>query len=757
MKNDSLVKQNDTTGSIKIGSETGGTAITVANVDGALRSISGVKAGSVAEESTEAVNGAQLYSMSNTLAKYFGGGAQYKDEQWIAPEFKVAEFKSRGLTGGTQSYSNVASAFDGVNNTFKGLDGKINDVEDALLVKQNDVTSSIKVGSETGGTAITVANSNGMSRSISGVKAGSVAEESTEAVNGAQLYSMNQTLAKYFGGGAQYENGKWTAPVFKVVKFDAEGNATEGNYNTVADALTGVSNSFTNIKNEFTTAITNVNKNSLVKQSDTSDPIKIGSETGGTAITVANVDGVSRSISGVKAGALSAGSTEAVNGAQLYSMSNTLATYFGGGAQYENGNWVNPNFKVVKFNDDGTSEEGSYTNVATAFAGVSNSLTNLRSEVFNNIDQNSLLWSDDDKAFVALHGTGDIREKSKLKFLMDGDISKGSTEAVTGNQLYLMGNAFAAYLGGGSGYQDGQWIAPEFNIAQFSSNNRSIEKKSYNTVSDAFEAVNDSMSNLNDRIDGIENKAPSNSLNWNEEKGAYDAGYNGESNKITNVAAGEIAQDSTDVVNGGQLWETNEKVTAVEKKVDNIESTIKDGVISYDQDASGNKTNTITLVGGDESDPVLIDNVANGEVEEGSKEAVNGGQLYDYTKQQISIVLDDAKKYTDERFNNIVLDTLNEARQYTDMKFEALNYGIESVRKEARQAAAIGLAVSNLRYDDTPGKLSVSLGSGIWRSQSAFAVGAGYTSEDGSIRSNLSVTSAGGHFGVGVGITFTLN
>ncbi|WP_144755747.1 MULTISPECIES: YadA-like family protein, partial [Bartonella] len=100
---------------------------------------------------------------------------------------------------------------------------------------------------------------------------------------------------------------------------------------------------------------------------------------------------------------------------------------------------------------------------------------------------------------------------------------------------------------------------------------------------------------------------------------------------------------------------------------------------------------------------------------------------------------------------------VSESKAYTDMKFETLNYAIEDVRKEARQAAAIGLATSNLRYNDTPGKLSVALGAGVWLNQSAFAVGAGYTSEDGNTRSSLSVTSAGGRWGVGVGLSFTLN
>ncbi|WP_208439692.1 YadA-like family protein, partial [Bartonella grahamii] len=140
-----------------------------------------------------------------------------------------------------------------------------------------------------------------------------------------------------------------------------------------------------------------------------------------------------------------------------------------------------------------------------------------------------------------------------------------------------------------------------------------------------------------------------------------------------------------------------------------------------------------------------------------SKEAVNGGQLHDYTEQQMKTVLEDANKYTDEKVNTIVNNGVNEAKSYTDMKFETLNYAIEDVRKEARQAAAIGLAVSNLRYNDAPGKLSVALGSGIWLNQAAFAIGAGYTSEDGNTRSSLSVTNAGGRWGVGVGLRLTLN
>ncbi|EJF87150.1 hypothetical protein [Bartonella rattimassiliensis] len=103
-----------------------------------------------------------------------------------------------------------------------------------------------------------------------------------------------------------------------------------------------------------------------------------------------------------------------------------------------------------------------------------------------------------------------------------------------------------------------------------------------------------------------------------------------------------------------------------------------DGAVKYDKDEKGNKTNKISLIGGNESDPVLIDNVAERHIENGSKEAINGERLYDYPKEQMKTVLDDTKKYTDKRFDDVIdnamSNVINEAKSYTDTKFEALKY-----------------------------------------------------------------------------------
>ncbi|MCL0127031.1 hypothetical protein M2T39_28200, partial [Klebsiella pneumoniae] len=49
-------------------------------------------------------------------------------------------------------------------------------------------------------------------------------------------------------------------------------------------------------------------------------------------------------------------------------------------------------------------------------------------------------------------------------------------------------------------------------------------------------------------------------LVWVAASGAFRAMHKGRDRKITNLAAGTLAADSTDAVNGSQLFDTNEKV-----------------------------------------------------------------------------------------------------------------------------------------------------------------------------------------------------
>ncbi|MDD9330667.1 MAG: hypothetical protein PV353_09830, partial [Bartonella sp.] len=143
-----------------------------------------------------------------------------------------------------------------------------------------------------------------------------------------------------------------------------------------------------------------------------------------------------------------------------------------------------------------------------------------------------LLWSKTDEAFVAQHGEEGNKTNSKITSLQNGDISATSTDAVNGSQLHSLGNNVATYFGGGAGYKDGQWTAPEFKVSQFNADGSSAEKKSYNDVASAFDSVSESMTSINERIKEVSDNIDTNSVNWNEETGSYDAGHTGEASKF---------------------------------------------------------------------------------------------------------------------------------------------------------------------------------------------------------------------------------
>lgn len=227
--------------------------------------------------------------------------------------------------------------------------------------------------------------------------------------------------------------------------------------------------------------------------------------------------------------------------------------------------------------------------------------------------------------------------------------------------------------------------------------------------------------------------------------GTVSVGSAGAERTVTNVAAGRISATSTDAINGSQLYATNQAVENLSGTVSSIGQATRNAVV-YDSNPDGSRQNSIPLVGGDPNAPVVIRNVAAGTA---PTDAVNVRQLND----GLATTLNQSRAYTDQ----VAGATLSQANAYTDAKFAGLNADIQGIRREARQAAAVGLAASSLRYDDRPGKLSAAMGGGVWRGQGALAFGFGYTSENGLVRGNLSAATTGGQWGVGAGLSITLN
>ncbi|MBX4336580.1 hypothetical protein [Bartonella raoultii] len=151
----------------------------------------------------------------------------------------------------------------------------VHDVQEQIaansFVKQDADTQHITIGKDTGGDKIDITNNNKETRTLTGIKNGDISKDSKEAVTGSQLFETNQNvntvssnlqtaatdIAKSFGGGAGYKDGKWTDPTFTVKTVTDEGNEENATYHNVAEALTGVGTSITNVKNEITKEVNN--------------------------------------------------------------------------------------------------------------------------------------------------------------------------------------------------------------------------------------------------------------------------------------------------------------------------------------------------------------------------------------------------------------------------------------------------------------------------------------------------------------------
>ncbi|WP_146739255.1 hypothetical protein, partial [Candidatus Bartonella washoeensis] len=82
-------------------------------------------------------------------------------------------------------------------------------------------------------------------------------------------------LLAYFGGGAGYAEGQWSAPTFTVKSVTEDGTTEDKNYPDVASAFAGVGSSFThvqssltNVHNDIKAEINKVVSDSLVKQDE---------------------------------------------------------------------------------------------------------------------------------------------------------------------------------------------------------------------------------------------------------------------------------------------------------------------------------------------------------------------------------------------------------------------------------------------------------------------------------------------------------
>ncbi|EBA2275432.1 autotransporter adhesin SadA [Salmonella enterica] len=647
------------------------------------RQITYVAKGDINANSTDAVTGAQIYSLSQSVADRLGGGASVNSDGTVnAPLYKV----------GTGIYNNVGSALSALNTSITNTEASVAGLaEDALLWDGN--TSAFS------------ANHSGSDSKITNLAAGTLAADSTDAVNGSQLFDTNEKVDQ--------NTADITTNTDSINQntTDIAANTASINQNT-----TDIATNTTNI-NSLSNSVTTLTDDALLWD-------------GSASAFSANHSGSDSKITNLAAGTLAADSTDAVNGSQLF-------------ATNEN---VSQNTTDIAANTDSINQ--NTTDIATNTTNI-NSLSNS----VTTLTDDALLWDAASGAFSAKHNGSD----SKITNLAAGTLAADSTDAVNGSQLFATNenvsqNTTDIAANTTSINQNTTDIATNTtsinNLSNsvttltddallwdaasgaFNANRNGNASKIINVAAgdlseDSTDAVNGSqLYETNQKVDqntsaiadintSITNLSSDN-LSWNETTSSFSASHGSSTtNKITNVAAGALSEDSTDAVNGSQLYETNQKVDQNTSAIADINTSItnlgtdalswddEEGAFSASHGTSG--TNKIT-------------NVAAGEIASDSTDAVNGSQLYEtnmlisqYNESISQLAGDTSETYITENGTGVKYIRTND-NGLEGQDAYATGNGATAVGYNAVASGASSLALGENSSSSIEG--SIALGSG---------------------------------------------
>ncbi|WP_079941047.1 YadA-like family protein [Salmonella enterica] len=560
--------------------------------NGSDSKLTNLAAGTLAADSTDAVNGSQLFDTNEKVDKNTAD---------IATNTDSINQNTADITANTdsinQNTTDIAANTTSINQNTTDIatnTTNINNLSDSITGLTDD---ALLWDADTGAFS---AKHNGSDSKITNLAAGTLAADSTDAVNGSQLFATNENVSQ---------------------------NTTDIAANTT---------SITQNTTDIATNTTSINSLSDSVTTLTDDALLWDATSGAFS---ANRNGSASKIINVAAGDLSEDSTDAVNGSQLYET----------------------NQKV----DQNTS----------AIADINTSITNLSSD--------NLSWNETTSSFSASHGSSTT---NKITNVAAGELSEESTDAVNGSQLFETNEKV------------------DQNTTDIAANTTNITQNST-----AIENLNTSVSDINTSITGLTDNA----LLWDEDIGAFSANHGGSTSKITNVAAGALSEDSTDAVNGSQLYETNQKVDQNTSAIADINTSItnlgtdalswddEEGAFSASHGTSG--TNKIT-------------NVAAGEIASDSTDAVNGSQLYEtnmlisqYNESISQLAGDTSETYITENGTGVKYIRTND-NGLEGQDAYATGNGATAVGYDAVASGAGSLALGQNSSSSIDG--SIALGSG---------------------------------------------
>jgi autotransporter adhesin len=567
-----LVTFDDPSSTVKVAATKGGTVVDFAGDDGAgnpqARRLTSVAEGTLASGSTEAVNGSQLFA-TNERVTTAEGSITSIDGRVTSNTTTIGGLTTRVGTAET-NITNLTSVVDGLSSGSAGL------------VTFDDPSSTVKVAATKGGTVVDFAGDDGagnpQARRLTSVALGALAVDSTEAVNGSQLFATNERVTTAEGNITSID-GRVTTNTTNIGGLTTRMGASETNITNLTSVVDGLSSGSAG----------------LVTFDDPSSTVKVAATKGGVAVDFSNNAAASRKLVGVAEGTLASGSTEAVNGAQLFATNERVST---------------AESTITSIDGRVTSNTTTIGNLTTLVDGLSGGTAGL---VTYDDPSGTVKVAAAKGGSVVDYAGVDAGGNAIARRLVNVSNGLAAADSVNVSQLSPLVDA----LGGGASLDAGSGVVVGPTYA--------VQGGSHATVGDALAALDSTVSGhagqliyLDTRLDDLAAGAAglvtyddaSGRVIVGAAKGGEAVDFSGTdgARRLSGVANGI---DDGDAVSMGQLRAAG--------AIDPVRGNLLT-VLTYDDDSLARAS-----LGG--TDGTVIDNLADGRVALGSREAINGGQL----------------------------------------------------------------------------------------------------------------------------------
>ena len=625
-----------------------------------------------------------------------------------------------GINAGNKAISNVAA---GVKDTDAANVGQLNRLTAAAKTEVEAGTNIASVTGKQGANGQTVYTVNADGASVSAGSDNIVVTKGNKDANNVTDYAVD--LSKAVKADIAKGVAAKDAVDNKGISFAGDSGTTVANKLGDTVAVKGDANITTTAgANGIQVGLNKDLKVDSVKAGDTvvnnngvnvGDKVALGKDglkAGDVNITADGINAGGKKVTGVAAGTVAAGSTDAVNGGQLHQMYELIGS-----------NGGNVNTAPPSVEADGKAGLGNIKNITLVDNSNNPNVTNVTNEtkIAQSNGYSLVTYNVEDQGMYVtnnvIEAVGRMNEQG-IKFFhtndgeVEPDVQAYNSEDSSASGAYATAVGFQAASKGTNAIAIGKGAKANAENTIAIGTGNIVSGKNSGAIGDPTVVSGNSSYSIGNNNNVSADNAYA--LGSNIKATVNDSVYLGDRAQTQGIHTADAAKGEAYTYGG-----LNDK--AVAGKAGSA--------------AAANKVAGVVTVGNGTDETRQVQGVAAGVVSADSTDAVNGSQLY-YTNQAIN-----------QNVTNIGNYVVNMGNQ--------INQRIDNVESDSKAGTAAAMAVAGLPQAYLPGKSMMAVAGGVYRGESGYAVGFSSISDGGNwVIKGTATGNSRGHYGATAGVGY---